>query len=218
MNRIISEKPLIYVALGDSLSVGIGAILKPGFVKRYAKMAEHTLGRKVIPFVFARHGSTSGDLLKKLDEPIVKLILREAEIITISTGGNDLRKAAKLYLKNNDSGVVKKALEQYNLNIKSILLKIDFIKRRRKTPYIIRLVDVYNPMPDRTDAQMWVKRFQRELKALEEKNIKVTNIFEQFKGKEDQLMFIDKLHPNADGYQVIAEQLHKLGYGKLVRG
>jgi hypothetical protein len=45
-NDVNKDKLLIYIALGDSLTVGIGAIFKPGFVKRFALMVEKALNKK----------------------------------------------------------------------------------------------------------------------------------------------------------------------------
>ncbi|GAA0371206.1 SGNH/GDSL hydrolase family protein [Bacillus horti] len=212
----VSEKPLVYVALGDSLSVGIGAILKPGFVKRYAKMAELEIGRKVISINFAMHGFTSQDVVKKLEQSVVRFTLRQADLITISVGGNDLRNAAKKYFKNGDEKLLNRAILQFKRNMDRILFEIALIKKNSTTPYLIRLVDVYNPFPNRKDTHVWVQRFYALLKSYEQKNVSVTNIYNEFLGKENKLLFLDKLHPNADGYQSIALALHKLGYRSLI--
>ncbi|GGK36423.1 hypothetical protein GCM10010965_31690 [Caldalkalibacillus thermarum] len=86
---------LLYVAVGDSLTAGIGTLLKPGFVQLYKQKAERALKRKIQVQVFAKNGASSEDILHMLSRPHLQQAVRKAHLITLSAGGNDLRQAAK---------------------------------------------------------------------------------------------------------------------------
>ncbi|WP_202080106.1 GDSL-type esterase/lipase family protein [Caldalkalibacillus salinus] len=206
------QNALFYVALGDSLSLGIGAILKSGFVKRYKEMAENTLGKEIHHFIFAKHGATTGEILKKLEYKVVRQAIKHARIITITAGGNDLRRASDTFVAFHDQKVLERALNIHLINLESMLEQIDHLKRKQKKRYIIRLVDLYNPYPGSALADKWIRRFNKELRSFEGGHIKVTDVYHAFKGREKELLFLDHLHPNAEGYQVIANELHHLGY------
>lgn len=206
------DKPLIYIALGDSLTVGIGSLFNPGFVKRFALMAEKSLNKKVIPFIFAKNGAKTGDILKYLQQPFVQFVIRNSSIITISAGGNDLRKAAMTYFRCGDDSVIEAAFKIREKNMTKILHIIKQLKCKKKNPYIIRMVDIYNPYPNIPLSDKWVRSFNKQLQSFEESNIGVTNIQLGFYKREKQLLSIDRLHPNGKGYQLIAEELDKLGY------
>jgi lysophospholipase L1-like esterase len=209
------DKPLIYTALGDSLTVGIGALFKPGFVKRFALMAEKSLHKKVIPFIFAKNGANTGEILDYINRPFVQLMIRNASIITISAGGNDLRNAAKVYFKSGDQSVLESALKLQEENMIKLLNTIKQLKFKKNNPYIVRLVDIYNPYPNISISEKWIQSFNNQLKSFEESNIRMTNTYLAFYNKEKQLLAFDRLHPNGEGYQLIAEELNKLGYDPI---
>ncbi|RYM06205.1 hypothetical protein EWH99_03745 [Sporolactobacillus sp. THM7-7] len=83
------RKHPFYVALGDSLTVGVGSTLfLPDFVAHYRKTLETVLRQPVGLRVLAKNGATTEDILYALQHPEVEKTIREADVITITAGGN----------------------------------------------------------------------------------------------------------------------------------
>lgn len=210
------SQPLLYVALGDSLTVGVGSHFHPGFVPRYQRMIEEHLKRRVFVQMYARPGATTGDILTFMANPQVIYDLNRATIITLSAGGNDLIQAAESYLKTKEKKVLQEALQTAKKNVAAIMKEIKELKAKTGTPYMIRILDLYNPMPKVAIVDKWVRLFNSHLrKGCAQGNLAVTNLYRAFKGKEEALLSIDKIHPNQKGYQVISEELNKLGYASI---
>jgi lysophospholipase L1-like esterase len=213
------NKDTLYLALGDSLTAGVGSCHFPGFVQRYEKLAEIALENNIVPKVFAIPGATTGEVLNIVKDSSVRKFIRKARIITLSAGGNDLIQASRKYLREEqDQEILKQALVACKKNVSTILNEIRQVKMLNedlKGPFIVRIVDLYNPFQELELANKWVTLFNRHLKTFANEKVAVTNLYEGFKGNEEKLLSFDKIHPNPNGYQVIAEELNKLGYWPL---
>ncbi|GAA0370418.1 GDSL-type esterase/lipase family protein [Bacillus horti] len=207
---------LLYVAFGNSLTLGVGAGYAPGFVQRYRCLAETELQRRVIGRIYARSGATAGEIATFLDSYQAEQAIKHASIITISAGGNDLILAAKHYLQTKDKSRFTQALSESQAAVAKMLTIISTIKATQAKPYIIRLLGLYNPLPEIALGDKWVQAFNSGLHGFSNKNIRVANVFSAFKGNERELLSQDRVHPNAKGYEVIANTLHQLGYAPLI--
>ncbi|MGN7355935.1 SGNH/GDSL hydrolase family protein [Paenibacillus sp. SAF-054] len=202
-----------YTAVGDSLTVGFGAMPGNGFVPVYRGMAERRVGEFVSYENFGVNGLTSAELLANLKRsPQLRSSLKEARMITISIGGNDLIRAAKSAPMQNAAQHFNKALSQCESNFAGIMQTMNQIKQGAKSPYIIRAVGLYNPYPQVDAATKWVQQFNRYINGYWGSNYAAADIFFAFYGRERELLSFDHLHPNGKGYKVIAEQLNRLGY------
>ncbi|MGP4079611.1 GDSL-type esterase/lipase family protein [Pseudalkalibacillus sp. R45] len=213
----MDENIIRYTALGDSLTVGVGSIFAPGFVSRYSESIETAANRQVERNVFAKNGATTAQVLAFLAMEDVKKAIAEADVITITAGGNDLKKAAKKYFFMNDTTFFKNAIKESMKNLSMMLHEIRKIKEKGGVPYIIRLVGLYNPFPYLSFSELWIKTFNKQLEKFECKNLKVANIYEPFKVNGGNALSIDGLHPNGYGYKLIADQLKELGYDPLFK-
>lgn len=208
---------LYYLAVGDSITDGIGSLFSDDFVKGYQKMAEKRLNAQIHVTKVAKLGATSGEILEFLQNSAhVSNKVEKAHIITITAGGNDLLRAAKKFYKNADSGPLVSALAQCKKNLNKILQTLYRYKKNSSVPYIVRIVDLYNPYPERSEARYWVSRHNRQLRELKMPNLRIARVYDAFKGKEADMLFLDRLHPNYKGYRVIAKQLDRLGYRPLI--
>lgn len=78
-------EPLVYLALGDSISTGYGlAEGEMGFADIVAKEMGYTLINRAI------NGNTSVGILAQMADPAVLADVQKADVITITCGGNDL--------------------------------------------------------------------------------------------------------------------------------
>jgi len=211
------DMTLQYTALGDSLTVGVGAgLFEPGFVQRYKRKIEEDLNEEVSLLVFAKSGLETSDILAMLNEPFIMEQVKKADVITITGCGNDLLQSLEIYEKEKDEHVFLEASSHCQKNYSGMLEKIRDIKGDKDTRYLVRLLNLYNPFPSIELADKWISGFNRHLKQLESApQIKVIDTYAVFKGREKEYLSIDRVHPNSRGYEAMAEKLRAAGYGPL---
>ncbi|AKG37027.1 GDSL-type esterase/lipase family protein [Paenibacillus durus] len=207
-----------YTAIGDSLTTGFGAMPGSGFVPVYRRMSEVSLRNFVAYTNLGINGLTTAELEQRVRyNPMFRQSLREADIITISIGGNDLIHAAKAAAgrANPPSSIFQAALKESRQHFAGIMGQIYHAKAGAGKPYIIRIVGLYNPYPQMAEASGWVRQFNRQMAQYNNRVCGFADIYGAFAGHERELLSIDNLHPNGKGYRIIAERLHNLGYGNL---
>jgi lysophospholipase L1-like esterase len=144
-----------------------------------------------------------------------RYLTQQAEVISITAGGNDLNDAAKQYQVDGNVKVFKSALKKCQENFRQILDMIHDLKSGHSKRYIIRVADLYNPYPQLKEGVIWIQRFNKHLRSFEGENLLVADIYHAFLGREKELLYLDQVHPNVKGYKVMAEQMHRLGYDEL---
>jgi lysophospholipase L1-like esterase len=207
-----------YIALGDSLTVGIGAsFLSPGFVQRYQLLAMNELQEPITVQTYAHPGFQSHDVLMELNNAFLMEQIKSSDIITITAGGNDLIQAARKFEEDQNEEDFSIALKRCMENYRKIIKEVNTLKHDSATSYIIRLIDLYNPFPENPLAEKWIRNFNSQLKSMvKAPYISVVQIDRVFKGHETDYLSLDGIHPNDRGYEKIAEALHHLGYGDLI--
>ncbi|MFJ6266685.1 GDSL-type esterase/lipase family protein [Lysinibacillus xylanilyticus] len=206
---------LRYLAIGDSLTVGIGVpFLDPGYVEYYRCLSQQILKKRISYQKHARSGATTEDVLRMLNAPIVTDAVKCANIITITAGGDDLINAAKEFLINKNEEIISRAIKQAGKNISKILEKIHHLDKQDK--YILRLQNLYNPFSDIPIADEGIRAFNSLINSFgREMNVKVADIYSVFKGNEKAFISSGGVHPNSRGYYQMALALSKLGYSPL---
>lgn len=207
---------LLYVALGDSLTVGRGSsFLAPAFVARYAKITQERLHHRVAVLVYAHSGFTTEDVLNELNNAFIRKKIKAAEIITITAGGNDLINATRDFQKHQNEKIFMKALEDCHQNLADIIRTINGIKKG--DTFIIRLCNLHDPFPDIPLAEKWIKKFNSAIQSFNlGQHIRIADIYSAFKHHEEQYLSSDRVHPNDKGYKVMAEKLAELGYDHIM--
>ncbi|MNS36069.1 Spore germination lipase LipC [compost metagenome] len=208
----------IYTAIGDSLTTGFGALPGNGFVPVYRRMAEDRLRSPIYLHNLGVNGLDSEGLEQRLRyHSIYRQSLREADMITLSIGGNDLIHAAKEIRRNpaQESQILNQSLAECKSNFGSIVRTIYDIKESSRSPYILRVVGLYNPYPQVREANSWVSSFNRYAVQYSNRVYGFADIFPAFADHGRELLSIDQVHPNGRGYRIMAEQLNRLGYGYL---
>lgn len=213
------QVPLNYVALGDSLTVGVGsAIFTPGFVGDYTLLSQSALCAPICPRVFAKIGATTDEILQSLSIPEVAYHISHADIITLTAGGNDLIHAAEAFLVNHKVQDLETAVNQSTANISKIICKIHELNPPEKHTYILRILDLYNPFPNISETRPWIHAFNTHLASFSSMpHIGIANIYSPFEGRQKELLSSDHVHPNPKGYKVMAEATYRLGYDHLLR-
>jgi lysophospholipase L1-like esterase len=200
------NKVVHLVALGDSLAHGLGDASGRGFVgdvrEQYQKQ-----GYRVIQSNLGIDGLTSSGLLKELQQASVQDLLRTADVILVSIGGNDLSRAAGL--PRIDEQRIGKAQEQFAANLTAILT--DIRKWNQTAPVL--LVGLYNPYADVASSanltnsvvESWVVREMQVASRFPQTAVVPT--FDLFLLHGPQFLYVDHFHPNQAGYQRIADRI-----------
>lgn len=205
-----------YVALGDSLTLGTGALLSPGFVQRFAQLTERKFHSPLYVDVFAKNRIPSHELVEMVtSNHVVRNSISRANMITITIGGNDLLQANRLFQTSGDVQHFEVALDHLYNNLKTITFEIHRLKAMSATPYFIRIIGLYNPYPYLQHSEYWVDRFNGVLSSFSDSiHSQFVDISPLFKYNQ-RLISFDGLHPNSRGYQYIAEKLAGVGYYPL---
>ncbi|MBE7679343.1 GDSL-type esterase/lipase family protein [Paenibacillus sp. P13VS] len=200
-----------YAAIGDSLTVGTGALLGTGFVPLYRRMAEMNVRTFVSMDNMGVNGLTSGELMQMVSSNTrVRQSLREADIITISIGGNDLIRTLKASGGIPSASKMTQVLGDTRSNVSQIMRHIRQLKGN--SAYLVRTIGLYNPYPQAAEAAYWVRQYNSFLNGAGSGNYACAQVYDRFEGHERELLFWDRVHPNARGYRVIADQLNRMGY------
>ena len=220
-----------YAALGDSLAAGTGAPYK-GYVNRYAEYIEADTGARVNVTNLGKNGQTSSELLYALrNDPSSRQTVEEAEIVTINIGINDLGHAAQAYENVSCGGAdnqdcLRTAAETLKGNWNAITAEL--LRLRSTSDTIIRAAGLgYTPnldteaVPNSRPSNSELNDFQIFKTYLDEVNshIAITASNNDVPYTEVHLdkgyISPDGVHPNDEGYEVIAERLRELGYSPL---
>ena len=221
------KKTVTYVAIGDSLTKGVGdSTNQGGFVPLLAQSLTNETDLEFKAINYGVAGNTSSQILSRMREKKeIRKDLKQAQLLTITVGGNDLRKAILEDTSNLDLDRFDKPSKTYVKNLKQIIE----LARKDNPDLPIYVVGIYNPLylnfPDLTELQtlvdQWNQRTEDTLSAYQGVYFVPINdllykgidgksgVTESELGKEtvtnDALYDEDSFHPNNTGYEIIKE-------------
>ncbi|MFM0585861.1 SGNH/GDSL hydrolase family protein [Streptococcus suis] len=223
----VSEKiSFRYVALGDSLTEGVGDTTgQGGFVPLLAQSLTNDYGYEVDYKNFGVSGNTSNQILKRMKED-GELIsyLKTADLLTLTVGGNDLRKAIIKNIANLKVSTFDKPAKDYGKRLDTIIKTA-----RKNNPNLpIYVVGIYNPLylnfPELTEMQTIVDNWNAMTEQITEKYqhvyfVLINDLF--YKGLEGEagisqngsqvtnnlLYEEDSFHPNNTGYEIMKKAI-----------
>lgn len=226
-SETVKKQAFTYVAIGDSLTQGVGDTTNQGgFVPLLAQSLTNETDFEVKAINYGASGNTSSQILSRMQEKKeIGKDLKQARLMTLTVGGNDLRKAVLEDTSNLDLDRFDKPAKRYVKNLKQI---ID-LARKDNPDLPIYVVGIYNPLylnfPDLTDLQIvvdqWNQRTEQTLAAYKDVYFVPVNdllykgidgksgVTEWEQGKEtitnDALYDEDSFHPNNTGYEIMKE-------------
>lgn len=208
---------LSYVALGDSLTIGVGSSLfTPGFVERYREMAAGSLAKQIRLYVFARSGYETKHLIQRLTDERLQASIKDAQIITITAGGNDFIRAKQTFNKSANETAFIESLQTTKRNISKVICSIHELKADANDSYIMRIPNLYHEISKNPLVHKWKVAFNEHLMTYHnECNIKIIDINRLFKTNQRECLTFDGLHPNDCGYEKLAIALANSGYGNI---
>lgn len=204
--------PKIYhvVSVGDSLTQGVGDSTNRGGYLPY--LEEHLEEQKGIKDAVIQNygvkGNRTSQILHRIQTTEIRGALKKADIVMITTGGNDVMKVVRENFLELELDDFDHELNLYQENLNSILESI----REENKEALICLIGLYNPFYSyftdikelNTVMDNWNEVSQIVLANYE--NTIFVDIAEDFKDSEENLLFTDYFHPNDRGYELIAER------------
>ena len=214
-----------YVALGDSLTQGVGDTTNQGgFVPLVAQSLTNEEGYEVAAQNFGVAGNTSNQILKRMKEQDeIADALSKADLMTLTVGGNDLRKVILDNITSLKISTFKKPSVAYSKR----LVEIIELARKDNPDLPIYVLGIYNPFylnfPEMTDMQTIVDNWNQTTQDTIAKFDKVYFVpindllYQGIDGQEgivqtsgeatkiinDALFQGDNFHPNNTGYEIM---------------
>lgn len=202
------------LALGDSLTKGVGDDKGEGYVGRIKRDLEAATGKAVYVWNFAVNGATSAELLADVSKPSAADYISQADIIVFTIGGNDLTRAAVRQTASGmeeldfDFEVLERLLPESTTNLQAIMDKLSTINPKAQIIY----TGLYHPFaefdPDRKAAS-WLGRWNEMAfqAANRHEGITVVPTYDLFQNHWDKLLYTDHFHPNTEAYELIAARV-----------
>lgn len=204
-------RSLTIVALGDSLTRGVGDSTKNGgYLYFFTEKLLQQRGVKDISITnFAKRGDESIDLLTKLTDDEVKASINKADMIIITIGGNDIMKVVKGNFLNLSYELFEQEEAAFEKRLRQIVEKI----RETNQSAEIILVGLYNPFLSISEVlseldnviENWNTTSQDVLSQIP--NTTFVKVDDIFKNSNERLLSTDEFHPNVRGYELMGERI-----------
>ncbi|HFJ9247633.1 SGNH/GDSL hydrolase family protein [Bacillus anthracis] len=203
------------VSLGDSLTRGVGDKEGIGYIGRMKEDLQKDYKQKVALTNLAVSGAKMPDLLKQIESNGAQYSIKQADVIVLTIGGNDLFPGWES-LGKIDLETYRPDTETFQNEAKKIIEEI----RKLNTDSPIFWLGLYNPFEDVEDLKGssnivvdWNASLERL--AINNKNVYITPTFDLFQNRGKDLLYSDHFHPNEVGYTYMADRLVQNVVSKL---
>lgn len=197
------------VAIGDSLTQGVGDETESG---GYVGILNHTFEDNNIDISiqnFGKRGNRTDQLLKRMETEEVASAVKDADIMLITIGANDIMKVIRSNYTNLNIEPFQEEKKEYIVRLTAIFNKINELN-----PDIqIYLIGFYNPFEryfgDIEQLDMILNDWNEagELVTEEYENINYIPTKDLFSHSSINLLADDNFHPNTIGYKLMAQRV-----------
>lgn len=192
----------VYVALGDSLTRGVGSTSGAGYVQPVSAALEE---EGVRTQNLAVSGARTEDLLTQLEQPEVRRTIENARYITLTIGGNDLFNRGE-NVDNFESVDIQQVVTDAKTNLETIFTEIRSLNDSATIVYI----GLYNPFQNDENGQAFnqlILDWNASAKQLANtQNIDVIDPFAYISDLSRDLA-TDQFHPSDRTYQKFANDV-----------
>lgn len=219
--------PFHYVAIGDSLTEGVGDTTNQGgFVPLLAQTLTDTYDYQVTDSNYGVSGNTSKQILQRMQEKTdIQKSLVKADMMTLTVGGNDVMAVIRKNLTSLSVSTFTKPAKSYQKRLRQIIE----LARAENEDLPIYILGIYNPFylnfPDMTEMQEIVDNWNNATESVTEEYANVyfvpinDDLYKGINGEEgivstsgdqttvinDVLFSGDHFHPNNIGYQIMSD-------------
>lgn len=196
-------------AVGDSLAKGTGDDTGSGFARAASELLQEQGVHSKLVNNLGINGLTTSGLLPMLEEDGVQYALRQAGVIILSIGANDLFAGADQMTELPDEEQLLDKMEQAKERFVKIVEEICEINSEAQLVY----VTLYNPFSDLEEVREQGNRIVQEWNQFAAATLASTGqglaipTADLFTFNSGRYLAEDHFHPNHDGYQAIAERI-----------
>ncbi|WP_077702316.1 SGNH/GDSL hydrolase family protein [Virgibacillus dokdonensis] len=207
-------------AIGDSLTQGVGDETKQGGYVGALEQIMTQANTEASFDNFGVRGNRSDQLLKRLQQDDIIASIKQADIVFITIGANDVMRVLKENITNLQMEAFEKARVDYEKRLHKILTNIRTVNADTK----IYLLGFYNPFGQyfkdikelKLIADNWNKTGKEIITTYE--NSSFIPISDLFSNTDENLFAEDNFHPNQLGYERIAERIFEVLKNEQERG
>ena len=216
-----------YVAVGDSLTEGVGDTTNQGgFVPLLSQAMTDTFNYQVTYSNYGISGNTSQQILSRMKkQEAIQKSLAKADMMTLTVGGNDVMAVIRKHLTQLSVSTFKKPATAYQKRLRQIIE----LARSENEDLPIYVLGIYNPFylnfPEMTEMQEIIDNWNESTESVTDEydNVYFVPINDQlYKGIDgeegivstsgdqttvinDALFSGDHFHPNNIGYQIMSD-------------
>ncbi|MDQ1002980.1 lysophospholipase L1-like esterase [Neobacillus niacini] len=197
------------VAIGDSLTEGSGDETENG---GYVGILNHTFEDNNLNITvenFGKKGNRTDQLLKRLENEDVASAIKEADIVLITIGANDIMNVFKSNFMNVTMEPFQEERVKYIDRLKAIVNKLKDLNPSTQ----IYLIGFYNPFErhfgEIKELGMIIDSWNDAGKSLSEEyeNVSYIPTKDLFSNSNMDLLAEDEFHPNTSGYKLMAQRV-----------
>jgi lysophospholipase L1-like esterase len=197
------------VAIGDSLTEGVGDETKSG---GYVGILNHTFEDNNLNITvenYGKKGNRTDQLLKRLEKEDVASAIKQADIVLITIGANDIMNVLKSNFMNVTMEPFQEERVKYIERLKAIFNKINDLNPDTQ----IYLIGFYNPFErhfgEIKELGMIIDNWNDAGKIIAEEynNVRYIPTKDLFINTNMDLLAEDEFHPNTSGYKQMAQRV-----------
>ncbi|WP_438445672.1 GDSL-type esterase/lipase family protein [Gorillibacterium sp. sgz5001074] len=218
------------LALGDSLTKGVGDEKGEGYIGRVKRQLENQSDKPVYVWNFAVNGATTQDLLAEINKPASADYIKQADIILFTIGGNDLNRIATSVTaaptaspaQGTGNGTSTALPAEISFNFEALSKQLpESVKRLGQIAEKLAVTNpkarilylgLYHPFmefdPTREGAA-WIGKWNNAVFEASNRypNITIVPTYDIFQSKWLDLLYTDHFHPNGAGYDEMAARV-----------
>ncbi len=203
------EKDQKIVAIGDSLTEGVGDETKSG---GYVGILNHTFEDHNLSIKienFGKKGNRSDQLLKRLENKEIATAISKADIVLITIGANDIMKVLKSNFTNLTLEPFQVERVEYTERVTDIFNRL----KELNPDAHIYLIGFYNPFERQfaniKELDMIIDNWNEAGNSITEEyeNVSFVPTEDIFTNSTVNLLAADQFHPNTKGYKLIAQRV-----------
>ncbi|MUV37479.1 uncharacterized protein JNUCC1_01285 [Lentibacillus sp. JNUCC-1] len=208
--ELFSNQDTHVTAIGDSLTQGVGDQYDSGGYVGILERTVNTNSDTTVTFDnYGKRGNRSDQLLKRLEKEEIQDSIKDADVVLITIGANDVMQVVKQNITNLTFEPFTAERERYKERLESIFDKVTELNSDAD----IYLIGFYNPFQQYfqnvEELDEIINEWNRTSRTVANGRDKATfiPIDDLFSNTEEELFAEDHFHPNYSGYRLMAERV-----------